>query len=196
MKSELATASTFRASALFKSAFEGFEVVTVSSSLPPMATFVMEKCEALTPSNVEFKELPKADVPAEWYEDDFREAYLVASIEQGIAWQIRVNREGRHLSQSELAKMIGTRQSSVSRMEDPEYGNHSLGTLIKLANAFKCALSVKFVAYSQLALESTDLSPQALFAAPFSSECVHVECAHPVVLEYDNGEKTRYTLLP
>lgn len=106
----------------------------------------------------------------EWADMEYRQAYLVASIEQGIAWQIKVNRQKRGLSQEELGELIGTTQSGVSRLEDPEYGNHSLESLVKLAHAFDCALSIKFVSYSRLAAESEDLSAEALYAKSFSDE--------------------------
>ncbi|HXA48566.1 MAG TPA: helix-turn-helix transcriptional regulator [Burkholderiaceae bacterium] len=96
---------------------------------------------------------------------------MEASIEQGVAWQIRINRKKRNLSQDDLAELIGTNQSAISRIEDPEYGKHSLDTLVSVANAFDCALSVKFIPYSKLAEDSEDLGADALYAAPFTEEC-------------------------
>ncbi|QHE88866.1 helix-turn-helix domain-containing protein [Hydrogenophaga sp. BPS33] len=93
-----------------------------------------------------------------------------AAIEQGVAWQIRLNREFRGMSQRELAKLLGTQQSAVSRLEDPSYGNHSLETLAKIAKIFDCALSVKFVSYSQLAYESERLGEAEQCAMPFETE--------------------------
>ena len=106
----------------------------------------------------------------EWIEAEYRQGYLEGAVEQGIAWQIRANRQRRGMSQELLAKAIGTAQSAVSRAEDPEYGAQSLETLLKIAHAFDCALSVKFIPYSHLALESEDLRPEALLAAPFADE--------------------------
>lgn len=117
---------------------------------------------------------PLTRYPA-WRDPEYRKAYLTASIEQGLAWQIRANRKARDLSQEELARLLGTQQSAVSRLEDPEYGAHSLDTLISIANVFDCALSVRFIPYSALARESEDLSPEALFAAPFSDEATKLE---------------------
>lgn len=193
MTNEHATVSAFRAVTFLESALDSLKVVTVTGDRPSVTTFVTTDFDAVIPKTTAFKELPKAVVPDEWHETEYREAYMVASIEQGIAWQIRVNREGRNLSQSQLAARIGSRQSSISRMEDPEYGNHSLGTLIKLANAFECALSIKFISYSQLATESADLSPQTLFAASFESECMHIECAEHSELEFPYEQ---YPLIP
>lgn len=95
---------------------------------------------------------------------------MEAAIDQGIAWQIKINRKFRNMSQSELAKALGTRQSAISRMEDPEYGAHSLDTLKQVAHAFDCALLVKFISYSELAKESEKLSETDQYAAPFTLE--------------------------
>jgi len=106
----------------------------------------------------------------EWADPQYRQAYAEAAVEQGIAWQIRANREARGLSQRQLAQRIDTHQSAVSRLEDPEHGGHTLPTLLKLAHAFDCALLVKFVPYSQLALESEHLGPTDLYAVPYAAE--------------------------
>lgn len=105
-----------------------------------------------------------------WVNKEHREGYLEASVEQGIAWQIRINREGRGLTQGELAKRLGTQQSAISRLEDVDYGGYRLETLLELANAFDCALQVRFVPFSNLAIHSQKLSQHELFAVPFSDE--------------------------
>lgn len=106
----------------------------------------------------------------EWADAEYRQAYAQAAVEQGIAWQVRVNRERRNLTQAELALRIGTRQSAISRMEDPEYGAHSLQQLVKVAHAFDCALLVKFVSFATLACESEHLSPDDLYAASYMED--------------------------
>lgn len=95
---------------------------------------------------------------------------MEASVEQGIAWQIRANRLARELSQVKLAELLGTTQSAISRLEDPEYGCHSMESLTKLANVFDCALSVKFISYAELARDSVDLSPESMVVPTFSAE--------------------------
>lgn len=103
----------------------------------------------------------------QWADKEYREAYMEAAIEQGVAWQIKLNRKARNLTQAELASRIGTKQSAVSRFEDPEYGSHSLDTLIEIAKAFDCALSVKFVSYGKLAEEAEQLSEENQIAVPY-----------------------------
>lgn len=106
----------------------------------------------------------------EWADEEYRHAYMEAAVEQGVAWQIKINREARGISQSALAMLLGTKQSAVSRLEDPEYGAHSLDTLKKVANIFDCALLVRLVPYSVLARESECLSREDLFAESFDEE--------------------------
>ena len=61
-----------------------------------------------------------------------------------IAYQILKLRKQKHMSQLELAKKIGTRQSDVARMETGQQ-NFTTGTLQKIASAFKRDLKVEFV---------------------------------------------------
>lgn len=114
----------------------------------------------------------KSDFPLnarpQWGDREYREAYMEAAIEQGVAWQIKINRKFRNMSQKELAAAIGTQQSAISRLEDPEYGAQSLETLLDVAKAFDCALLVKFISYSELAKESERLSETDQYAVPYS----------------------------
>lgn len=104
----------------------------------------------------------------DWMEDlESRQAYMVACVEQDIAWQVRINRERRGWSQTKLAKLIGTKQSAVARIEDPAYGKHSLATLTKIAEAFDCALLLRLVDYTKFADETEGLSEEALFVRSF-----------------------------
>ena len=105
-----------------------------------------------------------------WQDKEYRDAYMEASIEQGIAWQIRTNRCLRGITQTDLAKAIGTKQSAISRLEDPTYGAHSLETLVAIAKNFDCALTVKFISFSHLAYESERLGESDLYAATFTEE--------------------------
>jgi transcriptional regulator with XRE-family HTH domain len=101
----------------------------------------------------------------------FRDAFVRANVEHGIAHQVRTLRTDRDWSQRKLAGLIGVKgQSAVARLEDPSYGRYSMATLLKLAQAFDVALLVKFVPYSRLLKEVENLSPEALSAASFESE--------------------------
>lgn len=103
-----------------------------------------------------------------WSDREYREAYMEASVEQGVAWQIQINRKLRRMSQKDLAKLLNTTQSGVSRLEDPEYGAHSLETLKEIAKIFDCALHVGFISYSELAAKADRLSETDQYVPPFS----------------------------
>jgi ribosome-binding protein aMBF1 (putative translation factor) len=105
-------------------------------------------------------------LPAWLGERAAREAYLESCLEQDVAWQIRLNREAREMSQKQLGDLVGTRQSSIARAEDPAYGKHSLSMLVKLAHAFGCALLVRFVSYQELIKQTKDTSVEALTVPP------------------------------
>jgi len=96
----------------------------------------------------------------------YRTSYVRSHIETGLSFQIRINRKARRLTQYDLADQINTPQPNISRLESCSH-IPSIPTLLKLAEAFDCALLVKFVPFSRLIDETKDLSPEALTAASF-----------------------------
>ena len=107
---------------------------------------------------------------ADWQDPETRIAYMEACVEQDIAWQIRLNRQKRSMTQRQLAKKLRTTQTAIARWEDPMYGRHSLPSLIKIANEFSCALSVRLIPYSKFAHLVKDTSDSAFIAASYDSE--------------------------
>jgi len=93
---------------------------------------------------------------------------MESSTENMIAWQLRINREERGMTQKDLAELMGTRQSAISRLEDPEGGDVLVSTLVKAAHAFDCALVVRLVDYAEFAATMHDVRPERLFAAGFA----------------------------
>jgi transcriptional regulator with XRE-family HTH domain len=106
-----------------------------------------------------------------WVAEDAesRHEYMLACLEQDIAWQVRVNREERGWTQAQLASRIGTHQSAVARAEDYSYGRLSVTTLTKIAKAFRCALLFRFVSYDRFAKEVEDTSAGALYVSPLEN---------------------------
>ncbi len=62
-----------------------------------------------------------------------------------IAEHIYNLRTEHGLSQKQLAELIGTTQSVISRLEDADYNGHSLAMLRKIAVAFHRKVQIKFV---------------------------------------------------
>ncbi len=64
-----------------------------------------------------------------------------------IADTIRNIRDHYRLTQEDLARILGTTQSAVARLEDEEYRSYSLTTLTKIAEAFGLWPTVTFEPY-------------------------------------------------
>jgi len=64
--------------------------------------------------------------------------------ELALGRQIRALRESKNLSQSALAKALGTHAPAISRLESADYDAHSLRILRKIADYFDQELVVSF----------------------------------------------------
>jgi transcriptional regulator with XRE-family HTH domain len=104
--------------------------------------------------------------------------HLMASqlVKRGLAEQIHEMRLDRGWTQAELAQASGKVQETISQLENPDYGNYTLKTLQRLAEAFDVALIVRFAPFSELAHWITDLSPEKLAVSNFDHDPgVHFE---------------------
>lgn len=63
-----------------------------------------------------------------------------------IAFQIYDLRKAAGLTQAQLAKLVGTKQSNIARIESADYTAHSLTTLDKIAKALKARVDVRMIA--------------------------------------------------
>ena len=72
-----------------------------------------------------------------------------------LAIKILKFRQGAGLSQKELAARIGTTQSVIARMENPEYSGYSVRMLRRIATALGARLSIDFkpIKHSRLSLQ-------------------------------------------
>jgi len=62
-----------------------------------------------------------------------------------IAEQICALRKQAGLSQKQLAELVGTQQSVISRLEDADYSGHSMAMLTRIGAALKQRVQVRFV---------------------------------------------------
>lgn len=92
----------------------------------------------------------------------FRDGYLQTATRGGIAYQIQALREKFKLTQIAFAERLGKKQSSISRLENSEYGKVSVQTLLDIACALDVALLVRFVSYPEFLKRTKDLSISAL----------------------------------
>lgn len=62
-----------------------------------------------------------------------------------VARQIYALRKEAGLTQRELAELVGTRDSVISRLEDDDYRGHSLSMLRRIAAAVGKRIEIRFV---------------------------------------------------
>jgi DNA-binding XRE family transcriptional regulator len=68
-----------------------------------------------------------------------------ARANEEIARQIRDLRNVASLTQTQLAKLIGTTASVICRLEDADYEGHSLGMLRRIGAALDQRVEIRFV---------------------------------------------------
>ena len=71
--------------------------------------------------------------------EDYVDEHRIAA---EVAQMIYDARTSAGLTQSELAQLVGTTQSVIARLEDSEYGRHSLSMLMRIARALGRQLSI------------------------------------------------------
>lgn len=62
-----------------------------------------------------------------------------------IAFQIHDLRKKGGLTQTQLAKLVGTRQSNIARIESADYTGYTFKTLEKVTNALKARLQIRII---------------------------------------------------
>lgn len=75
----------------------------------------------------------------------FSEEFEKADQAWDIAFQIYDLRKKAKLTQTQLAKMVGTRQSNIARIESADYTGYTLKTLEKVTRALKARLEIRII---------------------------------------------------
>lgn len=112
----------------------------------------------------------RGNLREEFQDKEYRHAYADESLSTYIATQIKVLREQRNLTQSELGQLAGMKQPRITVLEDVNYSSWSISTLRRLAQAFDVRLSVKFENFSSLIPEIETLGRSALERDSFSDD--------------------------
>ncbi len=77
----------------------------------------------------------------------FRDQFFRTERELDIPAQLRALRKMRGLNQGQLAQMVGTKQSGISRLERSSHGHGISETLVKIAEALDARLAVVIEPY-------------------------------------------------
>jgi transcriptional regulator with XRE-family HTH domain len=104
----------------------------------------------------------------------YREAFVESRLKRGIPFQTRSLRKKRGWSQAQLAAEAGVTQGVISRAEDPDYGNLTLNTILRVAAGLDVAFVGKFVPYSELAAWTSELSETSIRVPSFEEEQVSI----------------------
>lgn len=72
-------------------------------------------------------------------------ALAQATLNARIAQDIYALRTKAGLTQKQLAKLVGTTDSAISRLEDADYSGHSLKMLQRISTALNRRLEIHFV---------------------------------------------------
>ncbi len=75
-----------------------------------------------------------------------RELIAAETINARVAQMIYDARAKAELTQKELAKLVGTTQSVIARLEDADYEGHSLSMLNRIAAALHQHIEIRLVA--------------------------------------------------
>ena len=89
-----------------------------------------------------------------------------------VSAQIKALREDRDLSQEELAELVGTKQSGISRLEKADYSAWKIETLRKLAKAFGVRLRIRFEEFGTLIEEVGGFKEKNLLPRKFEQDPV------------------------
>ena len=77
---------------------------------------------------------------------EFKKHYQEERLALKLAMKIAELRDQKGLSQQELAKLMGTSQQAISRIESGEYEGFTLKTLEKIAEATGMRIKIEFIA--------------------------------------------------
>ncbi len=115
--------------------------------------------------------------------EEARYAYADTVTNAFVSAQIKALREDRELSQEELAELIGTKQSGISRLERADYSAWKIETLRKLARAFGVRLRIGFEEFGTLIEDIGSFKEKNLLPHKFEDDPTFKDNSKPKVEE-------------
>jgi len=110
----------------------------------------------------------------------YREAFVASVVKRMIPTQISILRKQHDYTQARLAKESNLTQGVISRAEDPDYGNLTVNTLVRIAAGFDCAFIGRFVPFSELAHWYANLGTETELRVPrFDEDLGFIERKEP-----------------
>lgn len=106
----------------------------------------------------------------EFGSEDARYAYTDSVTNAFITGQIKALREARNLTQEQLADLVGTRQSGISRWQNSGYSSCKVETLRKFAKAFGVRLRISFEEFGSLPTDISGFTRERLAPRKFEDD--------------------------
>lgn len=100
----------------------------------------------------------------------YREEFAAAHAKRSIPFQIRVLLKQRGWKQEKLASEASLTQGVISRAMNPNYGNLTLNTIVRIAAGFDVAFVGKFVPFSELGKWITEYTEESFQVLSFEIE--------------------------
>jgi transcriptional regulator with XRE-family HTH domain len=101
----------------------------------------------------------------------YREEFVASQVKRGIPFQARAMLKGREgWTQETLAERSGLTQGVISRALNPNYGNLTLNTIIRIAAGFDVAFIGKFVPFSELEKWFESMDEESVQVQTFEEE--------------------------
>jgi transcriptional regulator with XRE-family HTH domain len=100
----------------------------------------------------------------------YREQFVSAQVKRGIPFQIRALMKKQELTQEKLALKSGLAQGVISRAADPNNGNLTLNTIIRVAAGLDVAFVGMFVPFSELVKWYSNMSEKSGEILTFTQE--------------------------
>jgi transcriptional regulator with XRE-family HTH domain len=100
----------------------------------------------------------------------YRDAFVSANAKRSIPFQLRALMKKMGLSQQKLAEQSKLTQGVISRAVDPNYGNLTINTIVKIANGLDVAYLGVFVPFSELGKWVSTLSEDSVQVETFEQE--------------------------
>jgi len=107
------------------------------------------------------------NLPAKLQDQEYRQKYFLAESSAQLAEQIAALRKLRGLNQTQLAEMVGTKQSAISRAEQADYQNWNFGTVRKMFSALDGRLRVTIEASEDVLSQYEEPKRSATEQKPF-----------------------------
>lgn len=112
---------------------------------------------------------------------EYRKAFVSSQINIGIPFQIRALLKERGKTQEWLAEKSGMLQPRISGLMTPGKTRPNIETLRRIAEAFDCGLSVRFLPFSELVQWSEEFDPEGFSVPSFGLD------SEPIEMEYRTG---------